>query len=247
MLLVDDNEEFRQYLDIELRDEYQILQASNGREAYDMALANEVDIVVSDVMMPIMDGTELCRQLKGNVKTSHILVVLLTAKVGEEHRLAGYKAGADYYVAKPFNIEILKNRIAHLCKMSLQRHDMFINDVDVTPQEMTTSKLDEEIYAKAVELVNVNMANEEYSVEQFSSDMCMSRMTLYRKLQTITGQKPLEFIRTIRLKKAAMLLKTTEFTIVEIAEMVGYGTARNFSKNFKAFFGKSPSEYKNRE
>lgn len=244
LLLVDDNEEFRQYLTIELCDDYQILQASNGREAYDMALANEVDIVVSDVMMPIMDGTELCRQLKGNVKTSHILVVLLTAKVGEEHRLAGYKSGADYYVAKPFNIEILKNRIAHLCKMSVQRHDMFINDVDVTPQEMTTSKLDEEIYAKAVELVNENMANEEYSVEQFSSDMCMSRMTLYRKLKTITGQKPLEFIHAIRLKKAAMLLKTTEFTIVEIAEMVGYGTSRNFSKNFKAFFGKSPSEYK---
>ena len=244
LLLVDDNKEFRQYLNLELRDNYQILQASNGREAYEMAMANEVDIVVSDVMMPIMDGIELCRQLKGNVKTSHILIVLLTARASDEHRLVGYKAGADYYVAKPFNIEILKNRIDHLWKMSLQKHYLFRNEDDVSPQTMTTSALDEEIYAKAVELVNENIANEEYSVEQFSSDMCMSRMTLYRKLQSITGQKPLEFIRTIRLKKAARLLKTTEYTVVEISEMVGYGTSRNFSKNFRAFYGKSPSEYK---
>lgn len=244
ILLVDDNEELRQYLYLELCDEYEILQAANGQEGLDLALEREVDIVVSDVMMPVMDGMELCRQLKDNVKTSHLFVILLTAKVGEQYRLTGYKSGADYYIAKPFNIEILRDRIAYLYKLRQQRHDMFLHDIDITPKELTNSPLDEEFYNKAVQFVNQNMSNEEYGVEQFSSDMCMSRMTLYRKIQNITGQKPLEFIRTIRLKRAATLLKTTDHSILEIAEMVGFGTPRNFSKNFKMMYGQSPSEYK---
>lgn len=246
VLLVDDNEEFRQYLTLELSDSYRLLQASNGQEALELCQEREIDVVVSDVMMPLMDGMELCKRLKDNVKTSHFFVILLTAKVGEQYRLTGYKAGADYYIAKPFNVEILRDRIAYLVNLRKQRHDIFLQDVEVVPEEMTNSKLDEELYDKAVKLVTQNMANEEYSVEQFSSDMCMSRMTLYRKIQNITGQKPLEFIRAIRLKRAAHLLKTTDYSIVEIAEMVGFGTPRNFSKNFKLLYGVSPSEYKNK-
>ena len=246
VLLVDDNEELRQYLYLELCDEYDILQAGDGQEALDLALEHEIDIVVSDVMMPTMDGMELCRQLKSNVRTSHLFVVLLTAKTGEQYRLSGYKSGADYYIAKPFNIEILRNRIAYLNSLRQQRHDMFLSDIDIAPKDLTNSRLDEELYNKAVQFVNDNMGNEDYSVEQFASDMCMSRMTLYRKIQSITGQKPLEFIRAIRLKKAASLLLTTNYSVVEIAEMVGYSTSRNFSKNFKAIFGMNPSDYKSK-
>lgn len=244
ILLVDDNEELRQYLYLELSDEYDILQASNGQEGLALALEHEVEIVVSDVMMPVMDGMELCRSLKDNVKTSHLFVILLTAKVGEQYRLTGYKSGADYYIAKPFNIEILRDRIAYLHKLRQQRHDRFLQDVEITPKELTNSQLDEELYNKAVRFIHNNMSNEDYGVEQFGADMCMSRMTLYRKIQNITGQRPLEFIRAIRLKRAATLLKTTDHSVLEIAEMVGFGTPRNFSKNFKLLYGMSPSEYK---
>lgn len=245
LLLVDDNEEFLQYLNYELRDDYQILLAHNGQEAYEMAQANDINIIVSDVMMPEMNGNDLCRNIKSNIKTSHILVILLTAKVGEEYKLNGYKSGADYYIAKPFNVEILKNRIVHLCQQQRERYNMFLQDLNVTGTQLTSSQLDEEIYNKAVALVVDNMDNTEYSVEQFSSDMCMSRMTLYRKLVSITGRTPHEFMNTIRLKKAALLLKQTKYGIAEIADLVGYGTQRNFTKSFKEFYGVTPQEYRN--
>lgn len=243
ILLVEDNEEFRQFMYQELSQEYQVWEASNGEEAEAIANEKDVDIVVSDVMMPGMDGYELCLHLKQNVRTSHLPVILLTARAGDESALEGYQSGADCYLTKPFNMEILVNRIQHLLALQQKRKQMFLTEIEVRTEDLTSSKIDEEFLRKAVALVEKNLDNSDYSVERFSDDMCMSRMNLYRKLQSITGQKPTEFIRSIRLKKAAQLLTNTELSVVEISEKVGFATPSYFSKCFKEMFGVLPTQY----
>lgn len=243
ILLVEDNEEFRRFMSRELSQKYQVWEASNGKEAETIALEKEIDIMVSDVMMPEMDGFELCNRLKGNVKTSHIFIILLTARVGDESMLEGYKSGADFYLTKPFNMEILNNRIEHLLALQQKRKQMFLTEIEVNSEELTSSIVDEKFLKKAVELVEKNLDNSDYTVELFSNDMCMSRMNLYRKLQSITGQKPTEFIRSIRLKKAAQLLINSKLSVVEISERVGFATPSYFSKCFKEMFGVLPTQY----
>lgn len=243
ILIVEDNEEFRQFMYQQLSQEYQVWEASNGEEAEAIANEKEVDIIVSDVMMPGMDGFELCLRLKENMKTSHIFIILLTARTGDENELAGYQSGADCYLTKPFNMDILKNRIQHLLALQQKRKQIFLSGIEVNAEDLTSSKVDERFLEKAIELVEKNLDNSDYSVEAFSDDMCMSRMNLYRKLQIITGQKPTEFIRSIRLKKAAGLLTHTELTVIEISEKVGFATPSYFSKCFKEMFGVLPTQY----
>lgn len=243
ILIVEDNEEFRQFMYQQLSKEYQVWEASTGEEAEAIACEKEVDIIVSDVMMPGMGGFELCLRLKENVKTSHIFIILLTARAGDENELAGYQSGADCYLTKPFNMKILKNRIHHLLVLQQKRKQIFLSTIDINTEDLTSSWVDEMFLKKAIELVEKNLDNSDYSVETFSNDMCMSRMNLYRKLQSITGQKPTEFIRSIRLKKAAQLLTSTELTIVEISEKVGFATPSYFSKCFKEMFGVLPTQY----
>lgn len=227
----------------QLSQEYQVWEASNGEEAEAIANEKEVDIIVSDVMIPGMDGFELCLRLKENMKTSHIFIILLTARTGDENELAGYQSGADCYLTKPFNMDILKNRIQHLLALQQKRKQIFLSGIEVNAEDLTSSKVDERFLQKAIELVEKNLDNSDYSVEAFSDDMCMSRMNLYRKLQIITGQKPTEFIRSIRLKKAAGLLTHTELTVIEISEKVGFATPSYFSKCFKDMFGVLPTQY----
>lgn len=243
ILLVEDNNEFRQFMYQQLSQGYNVRQASNGAEAEAIAREQEVDIVVSDVMMPGMSGFELCQRLKQDVKTSHLFVILLTARTGDQSELEGYQAGADCYLTKPFNMDILNNRIRHLLALQQKRKQIFLSEIEVRSEELTSSKVDEEFLRKAVELVEKNLDNSDYSVERFSEDMCMSRMNLYRKLQSITGQKPTEFIRSIRLKKAARLISNGGLTIVEISERVGFASPSYFSKCFKEMFGVLPTQY----
>lgn len=243
ILIVEDNEDFRLFMHQQLSHEYHVLEASNGKEALTIADEEEVDIVISDIMMPEMDGYELCRLLKENIHTSHLFVILLTARTGDQSELDGYKSGADCYLTKPFNMDILHNRIHHLLSLQQKRKQIFLTAVEVHTEDITTSRIDEEFLKKAVACVEVNIDNSDYSVEQFSDEMCMSRMNLYRKLQSITGQKPTEFIRSIRLKKAAQLLGSTELSIVEISERVGFATPSYFSKCFKEMFSVLPTQY----
>lgn len=243
LLLVEDNEEFRQFMYRELSREYCVWEACNGDEAEAIANEKTIDILVSDVMMPGMNGFDLCRRLKQNIKTSHIFVILLTARVGDESELEGYESGADCYLTKPFNMEILHNRIRHFFELQQKRKQLFLTGIEIHTEDITSSKVDEEFLKKAIALVEKNMDNCDYNIELFSDDMCMSRMNLYRKLQSITGQKPTEFIRSIRLKKAARLLSATNLSVVEIAEMVGFSTPSYFSKCFKEMFGVLPTQY----
>ena len=243
ILLVEDNAEFLHFLYRQFSSDYHIYTASNGVEAEVIANEKDIDIIISDVMMPEMDGFELCNRIKQNIKTSHIFVILLTACAGDENKLEGYESGADCYLTKPFNMEILHNRIRHFIELQQKRKQLFLTGIEVNTENITSSRIDEEFLKKAIALVEKNLDNCDYSVELFSDDMCMSRMNLYRKLQSITGQKPTEFIRSIRLKAAARLLTTTDSSVLEISERVGFSTPSYFSKCFKEVFGVLPTQY----
>ena len=244
ILVVDDEKEIADLVEIYLvSDGYKVFKANNAKEGLEILEKEEIHLVLLDIMMPGMDGFELCLRLKENMKTSHIFIILLTARTGDENELAGYQSGADCYLTKPFNMDILKNRIQHLLALQQKRKQIFLSGIEVNAEDLTSSKVDERFLQKAIELVEKNLDNSDYSVEAFSDDMCMSRMNLYRKLQIITGQKPTEFIRSIRLKKAAGLLTHTELTVIEISEKVGFATPSYFSKCFKDMFGVLPTQY----
>lgn len=245
LLLVEDNAEFREFLSGELSAAgYHVLQAADGVEALKQVEAcPDTDIIVSDIMMPRMDGVEFCRQLKANIKTCHIPIILLTARSGNENMLEGYDAGADLYLTKPFNIAILQNRIRHLLALGEKRRQVFLQSVELKSEELADNDLDRQFITRAVELVETNMTNTEYSVEALAGDLHTDRTNLYRKLQTLTGQKPSEFIRTIRLKHAAQLLQSSNYSISEIADLCGFSTPSYFTHSFKKMFGKTPGEY----
>ncbi|EOS01151.1 hypothetical protein C799_03005 [Bacteroides thetaiotaomicron dnLKV9] len=247
ILIVEDNNEFRSYLKDELSQFYTVYEASDGLEGEEKASETEPDIIITDLMMPEMDGIELTHRIKNNIRTSHIPVILLTANDNIENEKRGYKEGADAFLAKPFHWEILLSRIENLLAQKVQRQQIFEKEIEVNPKDITISSLDEKLMQKAMELINSNLSNSEYSIEDLSSDMAMSRSHLYRKIHSITGQTPTDFVRSIRLKKAAEMLKEGEMTVVEVAYTVGFNTPGYFTKSFKKMFGVLPTQYSNKK
>lgn len=243
VLLVDDNDSLLRFIADLLAQEYHVFTATDGLKGQETALKELPDLIISDVMMPGIDGFELCRRLRNDIRTSHIPIILLTAKGSDEDQISGYKSGADAYIAKPFNYEILSLRIHRIFELLDKRKKEFQHSVDVEPEKITISKLDEELIARAMVLVMKNLDNSEYTVEQFSRDMTMDRTGLYRKLVSLVGLTPVAFIRSIRMKEAAKLLKEQTSTISEIAYRVGYSTPRYFSKHFAQEFGVHPSDF----
>lgn len=243
ILVVEDNEELRYYLCEILRKEYKILQASNGKEGLALALYHIPDLVISDLLMPHMDGASLCREIKTNIKTSHVPVILLTAKTSEEDQLQGIDSGCNLYIHKPFNLEILISSIHNLLqeRERLQKH--YRKKITVNTSEEELESLDDRLIQKAVIAVEKEMDNPDFSVEQLSRELGMSRVHLYKKMSSLTGNSPLEFIRMIRLQRAAQLLEKHQFTVSEIAYKVGYNNAKYFSRHFKATYGSLPSQY----
>ena len=201
------------------------------------------DLIISDVMMPEMDGTELCSMVKNDVRTSHIPLILLTARTAEEHKLEGLEIGADDYITKPFNFEILSLRIKKMLEFREVRRSKFTKQIDPEPSEITITPLDEKLIKKAILYVENNISRSELSVEELSRELGMSRVHLYKKLIHITGKSPVEFIRTLRLKRAAQLLRESQMNISEIAYEVGFNNPKYFSKYFKDEFGMLPSAY----
>lgn len=248
VLVVEDNPEMRELVSDQLRDEgYNIQEAGNGEEAWNILTNNDnISLIVSDVMMPIMDGFELCKKVKSTEKTSHIPVILLTAKTSDESRMEGYKMGADYYLTKPFSTAELLDRIKYLQKQRASMKQKFQHDEENEVAQLTYSPIDEELITRAQKIVESHLSDKEYNVDKFSSDMCASRMTLYRKIHSITGQSPSEFITTIRLKHAANLLRTTTLTTFYISEQTGFSSPSYFTKHFKKMFGMLPKEYRNK-
>jgi DNA-binding response OmpR family regulator len=247
ILLVEDNVEFRTMMAESLgEDGYSTLEAGNGEEALALLNEHEVSLVISDVMMPVMNGFDLCRRIKSDLSFSHIPLILLTAKTGDENQLEGYKMGADYYMTKPFSMDLLMNRISHLGAQRTQQQEAFQHEQENDVVGITRSKIDEEFLEKAISVMNEHIGDASFNVETFSQEMFTSRMTLYRKICNITGQTPNEFITTMRLKHAAQLLKETSASVAVISEQCGFSSPSYFSKNFKKMFGKLPKEYRMR-
>ncbi len=243
LLFVDDNEDFCEFMADSLSDEFSVVVAQNGQEALDQLQKLDVSIVVSDIMMPVMDGTELCRQIKTNIRWSHIPVILLTARTAEEYKIEGLEVGADDYITKPFNFNLLKLRIRKFLEWTEKCHTSFSQKLDISPSEITITSLDEQLIEKSIKVVEERMNDPEFSVEELGNEIGLSRSHLYKKLMFITGKGPAEFIRTIRLKRGRQLLEQSQMQIAEIAYIVGFNSPKRFTINFKQEFGISPSEY----
>lgn len=237
VLVVDDNDDLVGFMRDTLSLYYHVITASNGQQAWEIIQSSRPDIIVSDMMMPVMDGNELCRLVKSGVATRNIPFVILTARHADESRLESLKIGADEYVTKPFNTEVLLLRLQKLLELSQRRGliEPEVADIEITP-------LDEKLVEDAIKFVEQNMDNENLSVEDLCHSLSMSRSNLYNKMFAITGKKPREFIRVIRMKRAAQLLRDSDLSISEIAYRVGLNP-RLFTKHFKDEFGCLPSEY----
>lgn len=243
ILLVEDNKEFRHYMSELLSKKYNVLEAEDGEEGEWIATTKFPDLIISDVMMPKVDGLELCKRIKSNIQVSHIPVILLTARSTDESKLFGYESGADEYISKPFNLDILLLRIQKLINEEKARQKSFSQGINIDPGEVTITSVDEQFIGKVCAMIRKNMDNPEYSVEKLSADVGMERTVLYRKLNAIAGQTPSDFIRSIRLKHAAQLLNKG-YQVGEVADMVGFNTPKYFTKYFKQAFGVTPSQYK---
>ena len=246
LLIVDDNEDFRIFMRYSLELRYRVKLAVNGNEAWEMMQEELPDLVISDVMMPQMDGNELCRLIKQDKRTAYIPVILLTARQNTEAKLEGLQTGADDYVTKPFNMTILVLRIRKLIELS-RYHRVTQGMIDPVPSEIVITSLDEKLIEKAIKYVEDNMSRTELSVEELSRELGMSRVHLYKKLLQITGKTPIEFIRVIRLKRAAQLLRESQLHVSEVAFEVGFNNPKYFSRYFKDEFGVLPSVYQEKE
>jgi len=247
LLLVEDNQEFRNYLRDSLSDRFNILEAENGQEALNILENQDPDLVISDIMMPIMDGYQLCKQIKTNPEYSHVPIILLTAKSTHEDKVAGFRVGADEYITKPFNLDILESRIDYLLKQRQQFIKDYQKSLKITTNNEAITTLDQKLLERIREHINKNISNPDLTVNMLSKEIGVSRVHLYKKTMSLTGKTPIELIRLIRLKKASELLSIGRLTISEISYEVGFNDPRYFSKIFKNEFGMLPSKYKDNQ
>lgn len=243
VLIVDDSDDFLEFMNEELSRYYKVILARDGREAYEIIKVKKPDIILSDVMMPNINGNELCKMLKSDPDTENIPFVMLTARLADEHKVEGLESGADDYITKPFNLDLLNLRINNLIKWHTSTDH---NNVYLQPhiKDVHITSLDEKLIQKATDYIEQNLADSELTVEQLSSVLNMSRVHLYKKMLSITGNTPSEFIRSIRLRYAERLLRESQLSVSEISYQVGFNNPRYFSKYFKEMYGEMPSHYK---
>lgn len=245
VLVIDDNADIRHYVKTLLAEEYQVLDAPEAATGIRLAMKYVPDVIVSDVMMPGMDGVECCRRLKTELQTCHIPVILLTACSLDEQRIQGYNGGADSYISKPFNSQLLLSRIRNLIDSRRQLRQFFGDNQTLAKENI--SDMDKDFVSRFKALVEEKMGDAELNVEDLGKDMGLSRVQLYRKLKSLTNYAPNELLRQARLKKAASLLASSEMTIAEIAYEVGFSSPSYFTKCYKEQFGESPTDFLKRK
>lgn len=245
ILVVDDSADMLEFLSSELSDTYLVDTAANGAEALDKLHRFKPSIIISDVMMPVMDGIEFCRKVKSDPDFASTPLILLTAKHDVSSKIEGLTLGADEYMTKPFNIDVLRLRVGSLIQLTLKGFRRPL--IEPEPKQLSITSVDEQLIEKAVTYVEENMARTELSVEEMATFLGMSRVHLYKRLKHITGKSPIEFIRVLRLKRAAQLLRESQLNVSEIAYRIGFNNPKYFSKYFREEFGISPSEYQSRE
>lgn len=245
VLIVDDNEDIRELVKSNFQKKYNVLEAENGKTALNIALKEIPDLIISDVLMPEMDGIQFCQQLKNNIRTSHVPVILLTALNAVEHRIKGLESGAEAYIPKPFNMQLLSVRADKLIEYRESIIKQLKTEEKITPSKVAFNSIDREFLEKIMAFMEANMSNESYWLDELANDMNTSRSTFFRKLKKLTGQPPNDFMRMIRLKRATQLLDQNQYTIAEISYKVGFNDPGYFSKCFRKAFGQPPSQYKN--
>ncbi|MEJ1237348.1 two-component regulator propeller domain-containing protein [Chryseolinea sp. T2] len=243
ILLVEDNEDFRYYLKDNLKSHYTILEAANGKAGVQKAQAVVPDLIVSDIMMPEVHGIDLCKKIRSDVRTSHIPVILLTARAAEEQKIEGFEAGANDYITKPFSFEILQSRIKNLLSQREASQKQFQKHFDVKASNIEVTSLDEKLIKRAIEVVEQNIMEPDFSIENLSQELGMSRVYLYKKLVSLTGKSPLDFVKSIRLQQAAQLLEKSDLNVSEVAYRVGFSNPKYFAKCFKEEYKVLPSAY----
>lgn len=244
VLIVEDHRDMRAYVRETLCDRYQILEASKGLEGLNLALDTVPNLIVTDVMMPGMDGYELCRHLKTDERTSHIPVILLTARAAEDSKITGLETGADDYVTKPFNAQELRTRISNLIEQRRKLRQRFSRQVTLQPGDLAITTADELFLKRVMAIVDEHLSDADFGVQAFAQKVRLSRVQLHRKLKALTDQSASEFIRIMRLRAAARLLEQGKYTVTEIAYEVGFNNLSYFAKCFQEQFGVLPSEYK---
>lgn len=244
LLLVEDNEELLYLMRRILSKHYNVLTAKNGIEALEVMKEYEADIIVSDVMMPEMDGLELCRVVKGNLDTSHIPIILLTAKNSAEDRIECYNAGANAYISKPFELKVLEARIDNFLAEKKSKQEEFRSDAeDINFNLLDATDIDKEFLKKVTDVIQENLSSSTFDVVQLADALAMSKSSLYRKTKAIIGLSPVEFIRNVRLKQGVKMLKNKSISVSEVAYICGFSNPKYFSTCFKEEFGVTPKEF----
>ncbi|MDR3227039.1 MAG: response regulator, partial [Prevotellaceae bacterium] len=245
VLVVEDEDELRRYIMTELSEKYKTTGCSNGKEAFEMILKERFDAVLSDVMMPVMDGITLTYKIKQNININHIPIILLTAKIQEKDYIEGLEIGADAYITKPFNTNILEQTINNLIanREILRKKFSGVQEYGDKINRIEMKSADEILMNKVMKIISDNLSNQELNVEFLADNVGMSRVHMHRKLKELTNQSARDFIRGIRMKQAALLLSENKFGISEVAYATGFSNVSHFSTSFKGFYGMSPTEY----
>lgn len=245
ILIVEDNEDIRAYLRENLSADYEISEAEDGEVGHEMAITDEPALIIADIAMPKMDGIEMCQLLKSNISTSHIPIILLTARTSLVFQLDGIENGADVYMTKPFNIRLLKAHVKNIIEGRETLRKKYTERLYLDPVEIKTESLDDQLFARLKEILEAHVDQPEFSVDVLANKLSMSRMQLYRKLKALLNKSPVEVIRNYRLQRAAQLLRTGMYNVSEVTYKVGYVDQRSFRKQFKKEFEMSPSAYLN--
>jgi DNA-binding response OmpR family regulator len=243
ILIVEDNVDMREYIRISIPDNYRILMAKNGQEGLQIATYEIPDLIISDILMPQMDGNELVKKLKTDERTNHIPIILITAKAGMESKIKGLETGVDAYLTKPFDNTELLVRIRKLIEQRTQLRERYKRDLTLQSKTISVKSIDDKFLKRVLDKVEANISNPEMNVDFLGEELYMSRTQLYRKVKALSGLSPNDFIRTVRLKRALLLLDNNFGNISEIAFEVGFNNPSYFAECFKKMFGKSPSEY----
>ena len=246
VLVVEDNADIREYIRSSFTDIYEVITAKDGKEGWELAQARIPNIIVSDIMMPVMDGIELCKRIKEDMRTSHIPVILLTAKDSLQDKEEGYASGADSYLTKPFSAKLLHSRINNLLE-TRKKIASLLALADIQPKQESAvsslNKLDNEFLQKITQIIEENLEMEKMDIAFIADKMCMSHSTLYRKIKGLTDMSANEFIRKVKMRKGVELLMSGQYTISEIAYMIGFSSVAYFRQCFKDEYGMSPSDY----
>ena len=255
ILVIEDHADIRLYLKVLFGGTYNIIMAENGEEGVKVARKEIPDLIITDVMMPVMDGFECCRILKEDLKTCHIPIILLTALVGDEDVVKGIELGADDYILKPFNPEILRTKVKRLIKSRVELKQIYtkllmpsINTIgDIQEENDIAIKIEDPFVTQILKIINDNLQNQEFNVKKLAEMLNMSQPTLYRRVKQLTNFTIIELVRGVRLKRSAELLRTKKYSVQEVAEMVGYNDIPTFRKHFVDFYGTTPSTFNSKE